>query len=177
MGDATDKANLETTLSTISEDVRNLTEQQRVGESKGRNLEDQLELQTEVIQEKKKPKVEPKNAQSMEVGKVKVERERAARNLGAVSTGPVNKGKLPADEPIASSWPTRHPGDRSLSYWDPQNRLCFEQYGGRYKIYNPYYEYYADRAKNNRPQMPTYKTEISPTNPNRPIRKPPGFEK
>ena len=87
---ATGKENMETTLSTISKEVKNLTEQQRVGASKMQNLEDQLKLLNKAIQEKKH-EVEPKKEQSMATGQVEVEKERDARNLGAVWKGPGNK--------------------------------------------------------------------------------------
>ena len=87
---ATDKSNIETTLSTILKAVRNLNEQRRVGESKGGNLADQLELMNKVIQEKNH-EVEPKQEKSTDAEKVKVEKERDARNLGAVRSGPGNK--------------------------------------------------------------------------------------
>ena len=56
---ATGKANLETSLRTILQDVGNLTDHRRVGESKRRNLADQLELLNKAIQEMK-PEVGPK---------------------------------------------------------------------------------------------------------------------
>ena len=156
--------------------VRKLTEHQRVGELNRKNLAEQLILPHKAIQEKK-TEVEPKKAQSMEVGEVEVEKSRYEGNLGAVRTGPGNKEKLPAEEPIASSWPSRNPEDRNIIHWGRQNRLCYEQYGDRHNNYNPYYDYYAACAQNNRLRMPTYKTEISPPIPNRPLRKLPFLEK
>ena len=47
--------------------MQNLTEQKRVGESKRRNLETQLERLDKSIQGGK-PEIEPKKEQSMEVG-------------------------------------------------------------------------------------------------------------
>ena len=129
---ATDKANLSTNLSTILEEVSNLTEQQRVGESKRQNLAGRLELLNKAIRGKK-PEVEPKNEKSMDAGKAEVEKSRDARNLGSVRPGAEDKGKLPADEPIASSWPSRNHGDQRLIYRDRQNRLRYEQYGDRAK--------------------------------------------
>ena len=62
------KANLTTALTEILGEMQNLTEQQRVGESKRRNLETKLERQDKAIQEKK-PEIEPKKEQSMEMAK------------------------------------------------------------------------------------------------------------
>ena len=50
--------------------MQNLTEQKRVGESKRRNLETQLERLNRAIQEKNH-KIEPKKEQSMDVAGAK----------------------------------------------------------------------------------------------------------
>ena len=90
-GHSADKANIETALSTILKEVRNLAEHQRVREAKRQNIADQLELLMNKAIKEKSPEVEPKKEQPKEAGKVKLGKARDSRNLGAVRTGPGNK--------------------------------------------------------------------------------------
>ena len=93
----------------------NLTEHRRTGESERQNLETQLERLNKAIQGKK-PETEPKKEQSMEVGKVQMQKVRDARNLGEAGTGRVNTEELTDSEISASSWRTQDREDRSYIY-------------------------------------------------------------
>ena len=111
---------------------------------------------------------------------MKVEKvsERDARNLGVGSACRGNTGKLPAAEPIASSWKTRYPEDNNYIYWGHQNMMRYEKYGNRNYSYDPYRNYYStDGPKINTTPIPPRKMDVFPPHPNQPSRKPPGFEK
>ena len=85
-GGEIDKSNLTTTLTDILREMQNTPERQRVGGSKRKNLEVQLERLNKAIQWNK-PEIEPKEEQSTDVGKVEVGKVRDARNLGVGKAG------------------------------------------------------------------------------------------
>ena len=113
----------------------------------------------------------------MDVGREKVGKAIDARNLGAAGAGRWNKGKLPAEGPNAGSWETQDNTDRNYIYWDRQNGLGYGEYGDRNYNYNPYFDYRSEWPPINRPPIAPCATEISPTNPTQPYRKPPGLDK
>ena len=86
--------------------------------------------------------------------------------------------QLQTEEPCASSWQTQDPDDRNYIYRDQQNRIRYEKYGDRNYRYDPYRAYYTtDGPQINPTPVEPREMEITPPNPNQPIRKPPGFEK
>ena len=109
-------------------------------------------------------------------GRSKVRKSRGARNLGYVNTGPGNKGNT-RPKNRAEVVDQSKIQKVAVLFVGFGNRLRYEQYGDRNNNYNLYYDYYEDSARNTRPRMPAFKTEIPHTSHNQPLRIPPCFEK